>query len=103
VRRRHEDDHKPAEAGDRDEEVLGEELAAPDDQEDEADPEAECAEDMRNVRAEAVLDLRSDEREDGDPGDDVEAGGQRLGDQPVSRFCAAHSQNSFWFSPIWWM
>jgi hypothetical protein len=113
-------------AGERDEEVLGEQLAAADDQEDEADAEAERAEDVRGMLAEVVLELRRDHREQDDAGDDVEARGERrrhllehrtreaalalflrplvdrlrLGDQLVIRFCAAHSQNSFWLSPI---
>jgi hypothetical protein len=39
------------EPGDRDEEVLGEELGAADDDEDERDPEADCARQVRETLA----------------------------------------------------
>ena len=66
---------------DRDEEVLGEELAAADDEEDEADAERDRAEDVRGVDAERpVRQVRRDERERDDARDDVEPGRERRRD-----------------------
>jgi hypothetical protein len=57
----------------RDEEVLREELRAPDDDEDERDPEAERAEGVSGLLAEARGERRGDRRKRDDAEDDVEA------------------------------
>jgi hypothetical protein len=60
-----------------DEEVLREELRAPDDDEDEGDPEAERAERVGGLLAEARRERRRDRGQRDDAEDDVEAGDER--------------------------
>ena len=63
--------------GDRDEEVLGEELRAPDDDEDERDPEEQRADEVRRARTERRRHQRGDGGDRDDAEDDVEAGDER--------------------------
>jgi hypothetical protein len=67
----------PRQSGDRDEEVLGEELRAADDEEDEGDAEAERAERVRGLLAEERLERGRDRCERDDAEDDVEARDER--------------------------
>jgi hypothetical protein len=62
---------------DRDEEVLGEELRAADDEEDEGDPEPERAERMGRLLADAGRERGRDRGERDDAEDDVETSDER--------------------------
>src|SRR3982751_3176469 len=66
-----------AEAGDRDEEVLREELGAAHHDEDEADPERERARQVADADSEALGDGGSREAERGETEGDVEAADER--------------------------
>jgi hypothetical protein len=70
-------DVPPREPRDRDEEVLGEELRAADDEEDEGDPESERAQRMGRLLADAGRERGRDRGERDDAEDDVEAGDER--------------------------
>jgi hypothetical protein len=80
------------EAGERHEEILGEELAAPGDEEDEADAEAERPEDMCGVESPPVLELGLEQCEHDGAREDVEAGCERGRDKlerrPLEAACS---------------